>query len=235
MLNLFNKIVVFVILLWYNIFNVSYEGGEMMKAKEVLQILQVTRQTLTKYVKEGRIKVIVKGNGQYDYDVDDVYKVLNGNVERKTYVYARVSTSKQKRDLENQVNLLRTFCFQNGYFVDGVYRDIASGINFEKRTQFFELLDEVLAGRVKKVIVIYKDRLSRVGFDLFKYMFAKHGCDIVVMSEVGSTELDKEETFEDVVSLLHCYSMKLYNKHKDKTIKELIEDDDDTTSGKTYH
>ena len=48
MLNLFNKIVVFVILLWYNIFNVSYEGGEIMKAKEVLQILQVTRQTLTK-------------------------------------------------------------------------------------------------------------------------------------------------------------------------------------------
>lgn len=207
----------------------------MMKAKEVLQILQVTRQTLTKYVKEGRIKVIVKVNGQYDYDVDDVYKLLNGDVERKTYVYARVSNSNQKQDLENQVNLLKTFCFQNGYVVDGVYQDIASGINFENRTQFFELLDEVLTGSVKKVIVVYKDRLSRAGFNLFKHMFAKHGCDIVVMSEVGSTELDKEEIFGDVVSLLHCYSMKLYNKRKDEKIKELVEDDSYTTSRKTYY
>ena len=196
-----------------------------MKAKEVLQILQVTRQTLTKYVKEGRIKVIVKGNGQYDYDVDDVYNLLNGDVERKTYVYARVSNSRQKQDLENQVHLMKTFCFQNGYVVDGVYQDIASGISFENRTQFFELLDEVLAGRVKKVIVIYKDRLSRVGFDLFKYIFAKHGCDVVVMSEIGSTELDDEEVFEDVVGLLHCYSTKLYSKRKDKLIKELIDID----------
>lgn len=196
-----------------------------MKAKEVLQILQVTRQTLTKYVKEGRIKVIVKGNGQYDYDVDDVYKLLNGDVERKTYMYARVSNSRQKQDLENQVHLMKTFCFQNGYVVDGVYRDIAGGIGFENRTQFFELLDEVLAGRVKKVIVIYKDRLSRVSFDLFKYIFAKHGCDIVVMSEIGSTELDDEEVFEDVVGLLHCYSTKLYSKRKDKLIKELIDID----------
>lgn len=207
----------------------------MMKAKEVLQILQVTRQTLTKYVKEGRIKVIVKGNGQYDYDVDDVYKLLNRDVERKTYVYARVSTSKQKQYLENQVHQMKTFCFQNGYVVDGVYQDIASGISFEKRTQFFDLLDEVLANRVKKVVVVYKDRLSRVGFDLFKYMFAKHGCDIVVMSDVGSTDLDEEEIFDDVVSLLHCYSMKLYGKHKDKTIKELIVNDDYATSRKTHH
>lgn len=206
-----------------------------MKAKEVLQILQVTRQTLTKYVKDGRIKVIVKGNGQYDYDVDDVYKLLNGDVARKTYVYARVSTSKQKQELENQVGLLKTFCFQNGYVLDGVYRDISSGISFEKRTQFFELLDEVLAGRVKKVIVVYKDRLSRVGFDLFKHMFAKHGCDIVVMSEIGATELDEEEIFDDVVNLLHCYSMKLCNKRTNKLIEELIKNDNNPTSRKTHH
>ena len=58
-----------------------------MKAKEVLQILKVTRQTLTKYVKEGRVKVTVKGNGQYDYDSDSVYKLLNKDIERKTYIF----------------------------------------------------------------------------------------------------------------------------------------------------
>ena len=196
-----------------------------MKAKEVLQILRVSRPTLTKYVREGLVKVTLKGNGQYDYDADSVYQVLNKDVERKTYVYARVSTPKQKHELDNQVQLLKTFCFQNGYVLNGVYQDIASGISFEKRTQFFELLDEVLAGKVNRVVITYKDRLSRVGFELFSHLFAKHGCELIVMSEVGSTKLDSEEIFEEIVSLLHCYSMKLYSKRKNKVIKELLEDD----------
>ena len=196
-----------------------------MKAKEVLQILRVSRPTLTKYVREGLVKVTLKGNGQYDYDADSVYQVLNKDVERKTYVYARVSTPKQKHELDNQVQLLKTFCFQNGYVLNGVYQDIASGISFEKRTKFFELLDEVLAGKVNRVVITYKDRLSRVGFELFSHLFAKHGCELIVMSEVGSTKLDSEEIFEEIVSLLHCYSMKLYSKRKNKVIKELLEDD----------
>lgn len=201
-----------------------------MKAKEVLQILKVTRQTLTKYVKEGRVKVTVKGNGQYDYDSDSVYKLLNKDIERKTYIYARVSTSKQKKDLENQVQLLKTFCFQNGYVLNGVYQDIASGIGFDKRKEFFDLLDEVLAGKVKRVIITYKDRLSRVGFELFSYLFAKHGCELIVMSEVGSTKLDSEEVFEDIVHLLDNYSLNLNKKSINKTIKELLEDDSRSTS-----
>ena len=200
-----------------------------MKAKEVLQILRVSRPTLTKYVREGLVKVTLKGNGQYDYDADSVYQMLNKDVVRKTYVYARVSTPKQKHDLDNQVQLLKTFCFQNGYVLNGVYQDIASGISFEKRTQFFELLDEVLAGKVKRVVITYKDRLSRVGFELFSHLFAKHGCELIVMSEVGSTKLDSEEIFEEIVSLLHCYSMKLYSKRKNKVIKELLKDDGTTS------
>lgn len=191
----------------------------------MLEILRVTRPTLTKYVREGLVKVTVKGNGQYDYDADSVYQVLNKDVERKTYVYARVSTSNQKPDLENQVQLLKTFCFQNGYVLNGVYQDVASGIGFEKRSQFFELLDEVLAGKVKRVVITYKDRLSRVGFELFSHLFAKYGCELIVISEVGSMKLDSEEIFEDIVSLLNCYSMKLDSKRKNKVLKELLEDD----------
>lgn len=213
----------------YTFLRLNKKSGDKMKAKEVLQILRVTRPTLTKYVREGLVKVTVKGNGQYDYDVDSVYQILNKDIERKTYVYARVSTSKQKPDLENQVEFLKTFCFQNGYVLNGVYQDIASGISFEKRTEFFELLDEVLAGKVKRVVITYKDRLSRVGFELFSHLFAQYGCELIVMSETGSTKLDNEEIFEDIVSLLDCYSMKLYSKRKNKVIKELI-DNDCTTS-----
>ncbi len=197
-----------------------------MTAKEVLRVLQITRPTLTKYVKEGRLKVTVKGNGRYDYDADSVYKMLNKDIERKTYIYARVSTTKQKKDLENQVQLLKNFCFQNGYTINGIYQDIASGISFDKRKQFFDMLDEILAGKVNKVIITYKDRLSRVGFELFAYLFKKYGCEIIVISEVGSEKLDSQEIFEEIISLLHCYSMKLYSSRKAKKIKEILEEND---------
>lgn len=200
--------------------------GINMTAAEVLRILQITRPTLTKYVKEGKLKVTVKGNGRYDYDADSVYKMLNKDIERKTYLYARVSTSKQKKDLENQVQLLKNFCFQNGYIINGIYQDIASGISFDKRKQFFEMLDDILAGKVNKVIITYKDRLSRVGFELFVYLFRKYGCEIIVISEVGSEKLDSQEIFEEIISLLHCYSMKLYSSRKAKKIKEILEEDD---------
>lgn len=201
---------------------------DIVLSKEVLQLLGISRPTLTKYVKTGVIRVTELPNKRYDYNSDDVFKLFNKGVERKTYLYARVSTPKQKADLENQVAMLRQFCFSNGYRISGIYSDIASGISFEKRKDFFSLLDEVLDGRVEKVIITYKDRLSRVGFDLFYHLFKKYHCDIIVMSEAGSVKLDSEEIFEEILSLLHCYSMKLYSKRKAKKIREVLESDDST-------
>lgn len=197
-----------------------------MKSKEVLELLQITRPTLCKYVREGIIKTTVMPNGRYDYDYDSVYKLFNKGVKRKTYIYARVSTHKQKKDLENQIELLKQFCFANGYCVNKVFSDIASGINFEKRKSFFTMLDDIISGHVERIVITYKDRLSRVGFELFLHLFNRHNCEIVVMSEVGSKKLDSEEIFEEIVELLHCYSMKLYSKRKISTIKEIISEDE---------
>lgn len=199
-----------------------------MKAKEVLRLLRISRQTLTKYVKDGIIKAETLPNGRYEYDENSVYAFLNKDLKRKTYIYARVSTPKQKRDLENQIELLKQFCFTNGYIISGIYSDIASGINFEKRSDFFKLLDEIVENKVERVVITYKDRLSRVGFDLFYHLFRKYNCEIVVMSEVGSEKLDSQEIFEEIVSLMHCYSMKLYSKRKIQKIKEVLSDDDRT-------
>lgn len=195
-----------------------------MKSKEVLELLQITRPTLTKYVKENLIKVNILPNGRYDYDKDSVYKLFNKGVERKTYIYARVSTPKQKADLENQIQMLKQFCFSNGYCISRVFSDIASGISFEKRKDFFKMLDDVIAGKVERIVITYKDRLSRVGFELFYHLFKKYNCEIIVMSEVGSEKLDSEEIFEEIISLLHCYSMKLYSKRKGQKIKKILEE-----------
>lgn len=196
-----------------------------MKSNEVLELLRITRPTLTKYVKEGLIKTITMPNGRYDYNKESVYKLFNKGVDRKTYLYARVSTPKQKPDLENQINMLKQFCFSNGYCVNKIFSDIASGISFEERKEFFNMLDDIVAGKVERILITYKDRLSRVGFELFYHLFKKYDTEILIMSEVGSQKLDSEEIFEEIVSLLHCYSMKLYSKRKDKKIREIIESD----------
>ena len=198
-----------------------------MKTKDVLRILGITRPTLTKYVKNGTIGTTELPNGRYDYNEEDVYKLLNKDCKRKTVIYARVSTRKQKKDLDNQINMLKQFCFSNGYNLSGIYSDIASGISFENRNDFFTLLDEIIAGKIDKVVITYKDRLSRVGFELFKHLFLRFNTQIIVMSEVGNSKLDSEEIFEEIISLLHCYSMKLYSKRNQAKLKEIIANEDD--------
>ena len=190
-----------------------------MKAKEVLNLLQISRKTLHVYSKDGRIRYTVMPNKQYDYNEEDVYKILNKDVKRKTVLYARVSTHKQKNDLQNQIDQMKQWCFMNGFTINAIYSDISSGLSFEKRKGFFEMLDEIMNNKVEKVVVTYKDRLSRVGFELFSYLFRRFRTEIVVISEVGSTKLDSEEVFGEIVSMLQCYSMKMHSKRGNHSIE----------------
>lgn len=196
-----------------------------MKAKEVLELLDITQPTLGTYCKKGLIRYELSPTGKRIYNDDDVYAMLNKGNMRLNYIYARVSTPEQKNDLSRQVEILNNFCINNGIQVDEVFKDIASGISFDKRKEFFKLLDDVLNYKVAKVVITYKDRLSRVGFELFYHLFKKFGTEIVVASQVGSEKLDSEEIFEEIVSLLHCYSMKMYSKRRVAKIKEALSDD----------
>ncbi len=195
-----------------------------MKANEVLNLLRISRTTLHVYASTGKIRFTVMPNGYYDYNDEDVYKLLNRDVKRKTVIYARVSAIKQKNDLNNQIEQLKQWCFMNGYTINAIYSDMASGISFDKRKGFFNMLDEIINYRVEKVVITYRDRLSRIGFDLFKNLFARFGTEIVVVSEVGNKKLDSEEIFEDIISMLHCYSMKMYSKRKKNSIEVGYED-----------
>ena len=194
-----------------------------MKANEVMKLLQISRSTLLRWRKDGILKATKLPSGQYDWDANSVFKILNKGEVRGVYLYARVSTPKQKQDLEKQIENLQSFAMKNGYQVKGLYKDIASGISFERRKEFFELLDLVISGKVSKVIITYKDRLSRVGFDLFKYLFSKYHTEIIVMSELTDKKTDQQEIFEEIISLLHAFSMRMYSS-KRKKIKEALED-----------
>ncbi len=193
-----------------------------MKSAKVLKVLRITRQTLVQYVKRKEIRVVPLPNGTYDYNDDDVYRKAGLASERMNVVYARVSTAKQQADLENQEKTLIDYCNKNGIKVGKSYKDVASGLNFDRK-QFKVLLDEILNFKVGKLYITYKDRLSRISFDMFKRLFSEFGCEIVVIYDTEE-KADEIEIFEEIISMLHCFSMRMYSRRRKKKL-ELIRDD----------
>ena len=193
-----------------------------MKSAKVLKILHITRQTLVQYVKRKEIRVVLLPNGTYDYNDDDVYRKAGLASERMNVVYARVSTAKQKDDLENQVEVLVNFCNKNGVKVNKTYKDVASGMNFDRK-QFKVLLNEILDFKVGKLYITYKDRLSRISFDMFKRLFSEFGCEVIVINDTDE-KTDETEIFEEIISMLHCFSMRMYSRRRKRKL-ELIKED----------
>lgn len=193
-----------------------------MKCSDVLKILRVTRQTLCHYVKEGKIKVNKLASGRYDYDKESVFNFLNKESERKNVIYGRVSTSKQKVDLDNQIDVLKKFCINSSIIIHDIYKDIGSGINFDRK-EFNRLLDDVVSGEISTVYVTYKDRLSRISFNMFKNLFAKFGTNIVVINEIDDTQTLETEIVKEIIDLIHCFSMKVYSMRRKKNLKKIEE------------
>ncbi len=188
-----------------------------MKAGKIMDLLQISRSTLRRYREKGLIKAHRLPTGQFEFDDDSVFLLKNGRSKRLTLLYGRVSTYKQKHDLANQMRELNDFAQSKGYEIGGEYQDIASGISFKNRKQFFKMLDLILAGKVKRVIITHKDRLSRVGFELFEYLFKNYNTQIEVISDEMNPKTDEQELFEEIVSLLHCFSMRSYSHRKNKS------------------
>ena len=194
-----------------------------MKCNKVLSLLNITRQTLCRYVKNDIIKVNELPSGQYDYDEESVYKVLNKNIDRKNVIYTRVSTQKQKHDLENQKHSIESYCMKNGIQISDIYSDIGSGINFDRK-EFQRLVNDVVNHKISKIYITYKDRLSRVSFDMFKNLFNNFNCEIVVLNDVDDNKLIEKEIFNEIISLIHCFTTKVYSSRRQRKLKCVEED-----------
>ena len=194
-----------------------------MKANRVLKILNVTRPTLVKYVKDGTIRTTTLPNGTYDYNDEDVYLKSGRTKERVSVIYSRVSTAKQKVDLENQEKTLMNWCNANGIKIVKSYKDVASGMNFDRK-QFMAMLDDILEYKVDVVYITYKDRLSRISFDMFQKLFGEFGCKIVVINDTEDAKSNETEIFEEIISMLHCFAMKMYSNRRKKKLQLIKED-----------
>lgn len=189
-----------------------------MKSNEVLSMLGISRVTLCRYVKLGKIRVVELPNGYYSYNKEDVYKLKGLDVKRKKVIYARVSTSKQKKELENQIETITAYVNKNGYGIDEVYSDIASGMNLDRKG-FTKLLSAVMANEIDEVFISYKDRLARLDFDLVSRLFSQYGTKIAVINSSDNKSAE-EELFEDLMSVIHSFSMKAYSKRR--LVKKLL-------------
>lgn len=194
-----------------------------MKANEVLKLLKISRPTLCKYLKTGRVSAKKLANGDYSYDKESVYNCLGLKSPRINVSYCRVSTCKQKNDLQNQEEILKEFCNKNGIIISDVYKDIGSGINFDRK-EFQRLLNDIVTYKIDKVFITYKDRLSRISFEMFKNLFNNFGCEIIVLNELNDEKLIEKEIFNEIINLIYCFSMKVYSSRRKEKMKLIAKD-----------
>lgn len=185
-----------------------------MKAKEVLKILNITRPTLSKYVKDGTIKVLATHNGQHVYDDESVYAFI-GLKKRKhdriNVIYARTSNPPTKY-AEEQANRLLNYCTSNGITVDEQIIDVKSGMNFS-RDGMSQLIEKVVKGKVELIVIENKDRLCRFGFELFETFCKYFKTKILVVNALSEKTYEQELT-EDLISIIHYFAMKSYSHRR---------------------
>ena len=186
--------------------------------------------TLRNWDKDGKLKPAYVTDGGHRYYSDDQLNRLIGikleKQEKITIGYARVSSHKQKDDLERQIDNVKMYLLAKGQPFE-IISDIGSGMNYKKRG-IQELIKRITENRVEKVVVLYKDRLLRFGFELIEYIASLYNCEIEIIDNTEKTE--QQELVEELVQIVTVFSCKLQGKRANKAkklVQELIQEDKD--------
>ena len=175
-------------------------------ASKIREKYDISRTTLVSWGDSGRVSIRRLGNGGREgkriYHIGDVERELGGtpasDKKKERYIYARVSSSKQAGDLKRQVADL-----QENYPDHKTLKDIGSGLNY-KRKNFKALLGRVHTGNVEEIVVSYRDRLCRYGFELFESLCKFHDTKIVVHNK-SEGEGSQQELSEDLLAVCNFF------------------------------
>ena len=191
----------------------------MLSIGKFAKSLGVSIQTLRNWDKEGKLKpTYVTENGYRYYSEDLLNKFRNiknvNKIKKKNILYARVSTKNQKDDLGRQIDNLKQYAYSKGYSFE-IITDIGSGINYKKEG-LLKMINLVECGEVNRIIVLYKDRLIRFGYDLIEYICKLNDTKIEIVD--NSTISKEQELTEDLIQIITIFANRLYGARSKKTI-----------------
>jgi excisionase family DNA binding protein len=202
---------------------ISGSSERLLRPKEVCQRLGISYSTLFRWVREGRIRAIRTADGVYRISESEVRRIAEGlpiSKEVRAIIYTRVSSADQKSDLERQIQYLMQYCSSKGYRVVDVLSDVASGLKTDRRG-LLKLFDYVVNRQVDVVVVTYRDRLTRFGFEYLEHFFNQYGVRVEVV--FGEEPKDSyRELVEDLIEIVTSFAGKLYGlrSHKKKRLVE---------------
>jgi predicted site-specific integrase-resolvase len=196
-------------------------ANKLYTPKQLGDQLGVSNETLRLWALQGILESTTTKGGHrryiYNGSFDNIVKKESldkevSNPGRKI-VYARVSSHKQKGDLKRQVASL------NETFPDyEVIQDIGSGVNY-KRPGLLKILEATFDRQLSEVVVAHRDRLTRFGFELFQYIFNKHGVTIRVLEDSVFKEPTRELA-DDLLAVITFFTARYYGSRKYKILQE---------------
>ena len=188
-----------------------------MKLSEYARRIGVKRHTAYRWFKRGEIPNAVHLPSGTIYVPDEIFETDMKSKQGLTIVYARVSSSEQRKtNLETQAERLTQFAIANGWVVDKVIEEVGSGLNDERK----KLVNLLLSNEpIARIIVEHKDRLTRFGFNYLEILAKKQGFEIIV---VNPTVTDQEDLMQDFASIITYFCTQLFSKRKAKRRTEEI-------------
>lgn len=196
--------------------------NKLIPIGQASQLLGVTIQTIRNWDKQGLLKPddITKG-GQRRYKLETL-KNINKNIKfntdnLKTIAYARVSSHDQKDDLIRQVQVLELYCTKAGFNYE-VIQDLGSGMNYYKKG-LTKLLNLILDGKVKRLVLTHKDRLLRFGTELVFAICEAKEVEVIIINKGDENIKFEEELAKDVLEIITVFSARLYGSRSKKNKK----------------
>lgn len=185
-----------------------------MKLSEYAKKMGVTYTTAYRWYAAGKIPHRCEKVGPrsiFVFENEDIVENKNSN---EVIIYARVSGQDQKKDLERQVERLRSFCAKNGYIIQDEILEIGSGMN-ASRPKLNKLLSNINA---KYIVVENRDRLTRFGFEMLKSTLSAQKREIILLNETEK----KHDLVADLIDMVTSTCAKIYGKRSAKNRAEKI-------------
>jgi predicted site-specific integrase-resolvase len=193
------------------------------------KILGVSISTLRRWDADGKLPSVKTQSGHRRYDISKINCGkfhINSNTPKKTIAYARVSSNDQREDLVRQQQVLEIFCANNGWVYE-LISDLGSGMNYNKKG-LKRLLDEIISGKIGRLVITHKDRLLRFGAELVFAMCEAKQVEVVILNQGKDTTFE-EDLATDVLEILTVFSARLYGSRSRKnkkiidSVKKVIE------------